>query len=171
MKMINFFQMPDSYDVLLKQESKTCVILQFHLQILFNYRFKFTPTLINPWGITSSTHLHDSIFLKWYDCVRTFHDQNNIEYNVLEYANSRVKGYTLKFNCIKTLTFHLSKALNVNETYFTNKYTKYTNAAQTTAEMTISEEQPITFHYNLKTGKLTMSFNYVVRNQYGNMIL
>ena len=90
---------------------------------------------------------------------------------MLEYADSLVKDYTLKISCIEALTFHLWKGLNVTETYFTNHYTTFTNAAQTTAQMTVSEEQPVTLYYHLKAAKLTMSFQYVVRNQYGNIIL
>ena len=160
----------DPYDILEEETLKVKPILRYHFLDLLkqvNRRICKNSRVHNPWRINVTIKIFGTVFLRWYRAVK---DYKIKEYRdiTLKKTKNETKSIEIKFTHVGPFKFHLRNAIGIKDKKaFQEEFMTRRWSDGSVGEVVVTEEDPATMFFNLKTGALSISLKYAVKNQHG----
>ena len=166
------------YDFLREDSIAVQPLVNFYFEELLSgikRRLSKHPSKINPWKTSSTVTIPLLIFKKFYRALSEHRVQNFREIFVSKKRDGSTKEIRIVFKHFGTTRFHLGKSIGYNfesteeKEKFDGKYFAKTWNDNSKARVVVTAENPGTLIYSARTKKMTLTLDYQVTNQYGNV--
>ena len=145
-------------------------ILKFCFEDLLkqlNRKIKKTTTVHNPWTILVSTKILPALFWKWFKLIRDYKIKNFKQIELKKNREGVTTQITINFTNIGLLCYHFRQILNLEKELFKETYFEKDWKYGFKGAVFVTEENPATIFFNMKTGMLKLSLKYEVKNEHG----
>ena len=127
-------------------------------------------TIRSPWMISAITNIPPPLFIPWYKAVKDSRSQRWLDIEVVRYRDGTLQQVKIKFTHIGVCRYHLGQAVGcIDHKELNDLYFKKVWSDDVTGQVVVNEQNPATVTYLAKSGKLTFSTKYVVKNKFGHV--
>ena len=164
----------DSHEVLTEKKIHIFPILKFHFEQLLKSVFRKNSrkqTLRRPGFLEVSVFIEKSAFIEWFYAIRYFNIKTFRYLNITSNNYKSVKVISITFHHLGPLSFHVGKVVDLKSREIQQKYFKKVWTNGNTGELVANERNPIVLKYMMKTGKLSITEHFVIKNMYGNVCI
>ena len=166
------------YDFLESDFSRTKTLIHFFFEeLLSGIKRKLTkhPSKVNPWKASSTVTIPLVLFKKYHRALSEHRVQNFREIVITKKRDGSTKEIKIIFKHFGTTRFHLGKTVGFkfesddeksefDRTYFEKNWNDNSKAT-----VVVTAENPGILIYSARTKKMTLTLDYQVINQYGNV--
>lgn len=113
------FEPLETYQVLANKHVKTYEIIQFHFKKILQgiyRRLTFKQKFKNPWVAEVGEYICPEVFYEYYKAIRDFKISFGRTTEVKRNKQGKPTSYTIKFNHLGCMNFHLKKSIDGSST-------------------------------------------------------
>ena len=148
--------MQTSYETFKLKDCNVAVIAEWHFLELLKVvkrRLIFRQKFTNPWIINITENIHN---IPVYQAVRDHTLHYNIHFTVKWDRIGNGEKYSIYFQHLGELIFHLSKITNITK-LAVKEFLHKAGMNDRTAEVVVSDEKTFSIEYDVKKSKLTVN--------------
>ena len=164
----------DSHEVLTEKKIHILPILKFHFEHFLKSvvrKISRKQTLRRPGFLEVSIFIEKSAFIEWFYAIRDFHVKTFRYLNVTRNNDKSMKVVSISFHHLVPLSFHVGKVVDLKSAELQQKYFKKVWTNGNTGELVANQHNPVVFKYTMKTGKLSLTGHFIIKNLYGNVCI
>lgn len=168
----------ETYRILREHSISTNTLVSWHFKSILksiNRKITLKQSFINPFTVTISETIHNSIFYQAYIAIRDFQEQNVDVFTKTEKdKKGNCKSHEIIFTSIDAVILHLTKLTstteeeegnqNIRKVYFQKTFTHGQKG-----KIVATSDKPAIFHYKVSTCTLTVKMKYQMTNQFGTI--